>query len=333
MATIRDVAHEAKVSIATVSHVLNGTRYVEPATSARVLDAVRAHSFEVDGIARSLRVRKTSTLALIIPDLTNPFFPELASVIQDEALRFQYDVVIHSTDVPHGNSDERMRHCLRTICQKRYDAVIYAETLPTPHAIQQLVATDVPVVVFGSTAHPQTDLVHIDDYAAAREVIAYLAAKGHQRIAHITGVPSMACAEDRQRGYRDGLATAGLPFHPALDVTGTFLRDGGYSAMQQLLQCDPRPTAVFAANDLTAIGAIAACLDGGVRIPQDIAIVGFEDTMLAIYTRPALTTVNHGQQAIGREAVRLALARAQRTGPEEKQMIIVPHRLIVRDSA
>ncbi|MDB5076794.1 MAG: LacI family transcriptional repressor [Chloroflexi bacterium] len=333
MATIRDVAKLASVSIATVSHVVNGTRFVEPATSDRVRTAIHELGFEADGIARSLRVRKTSTMALIIPDLTNPFFPELATVIQQEAVRSQYDVVIHSTDVPHGNSEELLGHYLRTIRQKRYDAVIYAETLSATPAVQQLLATGVPVVVIGGTAHPEVDSVYIDDYAAARDVTAWFVAKGHRAIAHISGAAQMSSSEERRRGFLEGLAAAGLPARPDFDVAGTFLRDGGYQAMLQLLACSPRPTAVFAANDLTAIGAILACLDSGLRVPDDIGIVGFDDTMLASTYRPTLTTVYHGQREIGAEVVRLALARIRGEFPEERQKIIVPHRLVERQSA
>jgi LacI family transcriptional regulator len=202
-----------------------------------------------------------------------------------------------------------------------------------PVARGQLMATGTPVVLIGGTRHPQADRVYIDDYGAARDLMAYLISKGHTRIAHISGAAGMPSAFDRQRGYRDGLLNAKLPIIPDLDVSGTFLRDGGYAGMQRLLTCTPRPTAVFAANDLTAFGAMLACFDAGIRIPNEIAIAGFDDIALAADLRPPLTTVYHAQQEIGAEAVRLALARARRQAPPEKQVSILPHRLIVRQSA
>jgi len=334
IATMKDVAERAMVSKATVSHVLNGTRFVQPDTSARVRAAIQELGYEMNGTARSLRVRTTCTLAFIVPDLGNPFFPEMATVIQQEAARAGYDVVIYSIDVPHGSGTELLQHYLRAIRRKRYDAVIYAETLPVAATSRQrLIDTGTPVVLIGGTAHPQADRVSIDDYAAARDVLAYLTDKGHRVIAHITGAPDMASSDGRLRGYRDGLTVVGIAPSSDLEIPGTFLRDGGYTAMGHLLTQPQWPSAVFAANDLTALGAMRACLDAGVRVPDDIAIVGFDDITFAADTWPALTTVYHGQREIGHEAVRLALARVGGDRSEEKQTIIVPHRLVVRDSA
>lgn len=334
MATMRDVAKLAGVSTATVSHVLNKTRNVEPGTSARVRLAIDQLGYEVDGVAQSLRVRSTSTFALIIPDLTNPFFPELATVVQHNAARAGYDVAIFNVDTPGGTAQELFDHYLRAIRRKRYDVVIFAETLPISAAARaQLMAAGTPVVLISGVPHPQADRVYIDDYRAARDLMAYLIGRGHTAIAHITGALGMPSTLDRQRGYRDSLFEAGLPFSPELEVPGTFLRDGGYAAMRHLLARSSRPTAVFAANDLTAFGALLACIDAGVKVPDEIAIAGFDDIALAADLRPALTTVNHGQREIGAEVVRLALMRARHEALEEKQTVIVPHRLMVRQSA
>jgi LacI family transcriptional regulator len=334
MSTMRDVAKLAGVSTATVSHVLNKTRNVEPETTARVRHAIHELGYEVDGVAQSLRVRATSTFALIIPDLTNPFFPELATVVQHNAARAGYDVAIFSVDTPGGGSEGLFDHYLRGIRRKRYDVVIFAETLPIdPTAHAQLVATGTPVILISGIPHLQADRVYIDDYGAARDLTRYLIGKGHTAIAHITGAPGMSSTLERRRGYRESLIEAGLSAEAGLEVPGTFLRAGGYTAMRHLLSGSPRPTAVFAANDLTAHGALLACVDEGVKVPDDIAIAGFDDIAMAADLRPALTTVYHGQREIGAEVVRLALTRARRQAPEEKQTIIVPHRLIVRQSA
>jgi LacI family transcriptional regulator len=338
MATMQDVARRAQVSAATVSHVLNKTRFVNPETSARVLAAIEELQYELNGAARSLRTRTTFTLALIVPDVANPFFPEVAVVIQQEAARLGYDVVIYSIDVPHGSSADLLQHYLRAIRRKRYDAVIYAETaLISEELRQQLIDSGTPVILIGGTPHPHADRVYIDNYAAARDVITYLSDKGHRTIAHIGGAPGMASSLERERGYRDGLMDAGLPVSPDLIIPGTFLFDGGYAAAQQLLTRSPRPSAIFAANDLTAVGAAVACIDASVRVPDDVAIVGFDDVALASYVRPTLTTVYHGQREIGREAVRLAVSASTRSlagdSLEQKETVIVPHRLIARSSA
>lgn len=337
MPTMKDVARHAGVSTATVSHVLNGTRIVQTETSERVRLAIQDLQYEMNGTARNLRIRTTSTFALVVPDLSNPFFPEVAVVIQQEAARAGYDVVIYSIDVPHGDSADLFDHYLRAIRRKRYDAVIYAETvLISPASRQHLIDSGTPIILIGGTPHPQADRVYIDDYAAVRDVMAYLVGKGHRIIAHITGAPGMASSGMRQRGYRDGLVAAGLTPDPDLEVPGTFLSEGGYLAMQQLLARAPRPSAVFAANDETALGAMCACVDAQVDVPGEIALVGFDDIALAANVRPSLTTVYHGQRELGQEAIRLAVsAHTQRNsegGQAQKQTVIVPHRLIVRDS-
>lgn len=333
MATMKDVARTANVSTTTVSHVLNGTRLVHRDTRERVLNTIHAMGYERDDRARRLRTRSTFSLALIVPDLSNPLFPELATYIQLEAVRAGYDVVIYSTDVPGGSDQTLFQNYIRAVREKRYDAVIVAETAPTAlENREQLIATGIPVVLIGGLPYEQADRVYIDDYAAALDAMAHLVAQGHERIAHITGVPSMAAARDRLRGYRDGLARAGLPPRADFEVEGTFLREGGRRAMNELLSRSLRPTAVFAGNDLTAVGAMHACFAAGLRIPQDIALVGFDDSSVATDVHPPLTTVYYGQREIGSIAAKLAIARACKRGPVDTQTIIVPHQLMVRAS-
>ncbi|MBO0701576.1 MAG: LacI family DNA-binding transcriptional regulator [Candidatus Dormibacteraeota bacterium] len=341
MATMKDVAAAAGVSTATVSYVLNGRRFVNPETRERVRAAIEALQYDVNDTARSLRRRTTSTLALIVPDLGNPFWPELAAVLQQEAPRAGYDIVLYSIDLPHQLGPELFHHYLRAIRGKRYDAVIYAEALRLgPLSVQELVDTGTPVVLIGGNEYPGTDRVYIDDYAAARDLMRHLLGRGHSRIAHITGAPAMASTRQRLRAYRESLTEAGVEIDPELEVEGTFLHAGGYAAMQRLLERRRRPTAVFAANDLTALGAMAACVDSGVNVPGEVAIAGFDDIAMATYVRPALTTVSHGQQDLGREAVRLAIQAHERrlAGIDavevgEPETVIVPHHLVVRDSA
>jgi LacI family transcriptional regulator len=244
------------------------------------------------------------------------------------------EAVLGSANKAASARNDLFDHYIRAIRRKRYDVVIFAETFPMDlTARSQLIGAGTPVIMIGGVPHPATDRVYIDDYGATRELMSYLIGKGHTTIAHITGVEGMLSSIDRLRGYRDGLMAAGLNLAPDLEVQGTFLRDGGYCAMQSLLARHPRPTAVFAANDLTAHGALLACIDANIRVPEQVAIAGFDDIALASDLRPALTTIYHGQREIGAEVVRLALTRARRETLENHQTITVPHRLIVRQSA
>ncbi len=332
MGTIKQVAARAGVSIATVSHVINETRYVSDDARQRVQQAIQELDYEVDQVARSLRTGRSNTIALIVPDLRNPFFPELAHALQKRAEELGFDVAIYNVDVPGGTAEARAAHYLKELRRTRVDGIILVETIGL-RLSDHLARLPFPVVFITGEEPASSDQVSVNDEAAAFDATMYLVGKGHTRIGHIAGPLDQISATRRCAGYLRALQQAGIPAQANYISQGTFLREGGTTAMQQLLNLPERPLAILAANDLTAVGALDVVLDAGLRVPEDIAIMGFDDIALAAEVRPGLTTVYMGQQESGREAASLLIRRITQQAPQEPVHIVVPHRLVQRASA
>jgi LacI family transcriptional regulator len=268
----------------------------------------------------------------MIPDICNPFFPELARAIQDEAAGDGYDVLIYNTDVPGGMSTVYASHLIGQLSPKRFDgALIVGESAPT---IEQTVGSlSIPAVHIGHLDTPVADSVTFDDYAAAYEATAYLIGRGHTRIGHIAGLPELYSGRERRRGYEQALRDHGLNVDECLIFQGTHLRPAGAEGMRHLLAVEPRPTAVFAANALMALAALGAALDLGRKVPDDVALVGYDDISEMTDVRPQLTTVDCSARTLGRTAARLLVDRLHASGPRRIQTVTLPHILVRRTSA
>jgi LacI family transcriptional regulator len=328
--TIADVARRAGVSTTTVSHALSGRRPVAADTRERVADAVRDLGFRPNGVARSLRLRSTLTAALVIPDITNPFYPVLARGLQDALARDGYHVMVCNTD---GRPD-REREYLGDAIDRRLSGIVIARTdaEPLEAELGEAIAHGVAVVaVNGTELHPDADLVRTDDEAGVQAVVAHLVAGGHTRIARIGGGGEVGRV--RAAGFDLGLAAAGLVGDPALVRQGDWTRAGGHEAMHALLGAAPRPTAVFCANDLMALGAMDACREHGVRVPDDVALAGYDDIEAAALVAPALTTIPNPAYAIGETSGRLLLERMRGDRREARLVVLQPGALCRRASA
>jgi LacI family transcriptional regulator len=331
--TQADVAQRAGVSQTTVSQVLNNkTVLAIPAeTRQRIHDAVEALGYVPDGMARSLRTRKTSTIAGIIPDITNPFYPAFERGIQDVADQHGYDLLTYNTD----GVAEKERKCLRLVQQGRVDGIIGVFFHTRADDIRPLLERNIAVVrleaVKQETGDLPLDSLFVDNIAAARTAVEYLIDRGHIRIGMITG--HMGPRHARVLGYRQALADHHIALDEILIQGGDFTEPGGYQGMRALLVMSPRPSAVFAANDLIAMGALIAIREAGLRVPQDIAVVGFDDIPAARLVYPALTTITQFQEQLGQRAAQLLLERLNGTAPERGRCEELPYELIVRESA
>jgi LacI family transcriptional regulator len=331
--TQADVARRAGVSQATVSYVLNNnTSIAVPAeTRQRIQDAIRELGYIPDRAARSLRTRKTYTIAGIIPDITNPFYPAFERGIQDLADQHGYDLIMYNTD----GSAEKERKCLRSVQQGRVDGVV--AVLFQLNARDLLPLLDMNIAVVRLEATPKRagaaplDNLYVDNIAAAQRAVAYLIARGHRRIGMITG--QRAPSARRVLGYQRALDEHQIPHDEELTRCSDFTVAGGEQSMRELLAQPARPTAVFAANDLMAMGAINAIRAAGLRIPQDVAVVGFDDIPAAALVTPALTTVTQFQEQLGRRAARMLLERIDGSAPEGGRCEEMPSELVVRESA
>lgn len=331
--TQADVARRAGVSQATVSYVLNNnTTIAVPAdTRQRIQDAIRDLGYIPDRAARSLRTRKTYTLAGIIPDITNPFYPAFERGIQDLADQHGYDLIMYNTD----GCAEKERKSLRSVQQGHVDGLI--AVLFHLNAQDLLPLLDMNIAVVRLEATPKRagaaplDNLYVDNIAAAQRAVEYLIGKGHRRIGMITG--QRGPGANRVLGYQRALTEQQLPIHSERIRSSDFTVAGGSQSMRELLSLPERPTAVFAANDLMAMGAMNAIRAAGLHIPQDIAVIGFDNIPAAELVSPALTTVTQFQEQLGRRAAQMLLERFDGSAPEGGRCEEMPADLIIRESA
>jgi len=324
-----DVARLAGVSQKTVSLVLtNNTTYSIPQeTRQKVLDAIAKLDYRPHRMARGLRNNKTYTIASIIPDIANPFYPTFLRGIQDVAETNNYNTIIYNTD----GFAEKERQCLVSATESQVDGII--GMFFHPASKDYLENTSIPIVELGGTIIlPNIDIVYIDCTEAASAATTYLIQKNHTRIGFIGGMPDTLPHQVRLEGYRQALKNHNLPSDEELIRCGDFTEIGGYHAMRELLNLLPRPTAVFAANDLMAMGAYQAIHEANLRIPDDIAVIGFDDIPAAKLLNPPLTTISQFQEKLGRRAAEMLFERLSDMANEESRMEKMPFELIARAS-
>jgi len=306
---------------------------VAPQTRQRVLDAIATLGYVPDHSARSLRRRRTFTVAGIIPDITNPFYPAFERAIQDVAEPVGFDLITYNTD----GDLEKERKCLRSALAGRVDGVIITPFRVPLYECAQLVEAGIPVVALTSEVPSSDDTpldtLSIDGIAAARVAVDYLIDRGHRRIGMVAGEAGTPPRESRVLGYIEALQRRDLLFDRMLVRGSDFTETGGYDAAAELLRLANPPTAIFAANDLMALGAMTAIREAGLHIPDDIAIVGFDDIPAARLVSPALTTIAQYPDRLGTRAAALLLERLAGAAGPRYQRIDMPFDLVVRQSA
>lgn len=327
--TQKDVAKLAGVSQATVSMVLSGGSPAIPEeTWERITRAARELGYVPNRFAQALRTNRTMTIACIVPDIANPFYPTLMRGIQSITDGLNYDVIAVNTD----GLPERERHFLEWSRQGRVDGVIGVFFTLRARDLRPLVDAGVPVVrIESSKKHGgeiAVDDIFVDSHAAARAVTNYLIGRGHRRIAMIAGRGGPQSV--RVDGYRAALGEAGLPDHVVIE--GEFNETGGQRAAESVLASGYAPTAIFAANDLMAIGAMQALRDRGIDIPGQIAVVGFDDISAARLVTPSLTTVAQFQGDMGVKAAQILMERLRGSRPGAGTALEMPFSLIERGS-
>jgi DNA-binding LacI/PurR family transcriptional regulator len=337
MINITDVAKEAGVSIATVSRVVNNNDYpVRAETRAQVLEAVKRLGFRPNDLARGLMQKRTRTVGLLVPDLANPYYPEIARGVEDTASARLYALVFCNTD----RRADKTEYYVNTLLQKRMDGIIIAGGgTDFTDATTAFTEYGAPVVFIGRHGEG-VHSVQISNAAAARDATAHLTRLGHRAIAFLAGPMALTSVQDRLDGYRAALEDAGLGFDERLLREGDFGERSGYESAQSLLAQEPRPAAIFAANDLMAVGAMAAVRDAGLAVPGDVSIVGFDGIVLGSYVRPALTTVSIPTYELGAAAMRMLLELVERKqdpqrgpAPEDGGTVWLPTELVVRESS
>ncbi len=329
--TIVDVARVARVHPSTVSRVLNARAdlVLRPETRERVLSAAARLRYRPSALARSLRLRRTLTLGMIVPDIANPFFPPIIKGAEDAARERGYNLVLCNT----GESTEREATYLRVLRERQVDGVLIASSRMTAATITRLRHDAFPFVLVNRAARSRDDLaVVVDNRAASASVVDHLVGRGHRRIGHVAGPQTTTTGVERAAGFADALRRHRLEPDPALSVEADAFSEGaGYRAARALLACAAPPTAIFAANDLIAIGVLRAAREAGLGVPADLSLVGFNDVALTELVEPALTTVHVPQEEMGAAAARLLIARL--TGETiDARRVVLPTSLVVRAS-
>ncbi len=325
--TIIDVARLAGVSKATASRVVAGNNdLVREDTRVRVMEAVRQLGYERNAIAGSLRTNHTFLIALSIPDITNPFWPEVARGVQDTLEVGGYATVTVNSD---WNAD-RERTYIRMVRRNRFDGLIIN---PTGATNAELAALGIPIVVIGSgDSYPDFDSVGSDTERATEQALDYLYQLGHRRIGLIAGQSASSTSYNRYHGYVHFLAARHIPLDESRVIRCEFSDQAGFVAMQQLLSLPEPPTAVVTANDVLAVGALKAARAMNRSVPDDVSIMGMDDIYVAATTFPALTTIAKQKYEIGAKAAELLLERMSGDYGTEPRRVRFPCTLVVRGS-
>jgi LacI family transcriptional regulator len=328
MATIRDVARESGVSIATVSRVFNHSPLVSGGTRERVLGAAERLGYWPNGIARSLITNRTHAVGVLLPELHGEFFSELIHGVDLAARAHGLHLLVSRAT----STAAELTAALRSM-RGRVDALIVMAPDPDASAALRDCAGQVPAVLLNTAdPEPEYDTLTVANFDGAFEIVRHLIRLGHREIATISGPEHNVDARQRLEGYRAALRDGGLTVDPRLEFPGDFTEPSGYAAAARVLAREPRPTALFVANDHMVIGVLGALQDAGVRVPEDLAIAGFDDIPMARYLTPPLTTVHVDLFRMGQRAMELLLENRRGGPPTGGRHEVLATTLVVRGS-
>lgn len=329
MATMKDIAKLAGVSTSTVSHVINKSRYVSEEISLRVNSAAQQLNYRPSALARSLKVNRTKTIGMLVTTSTNPFFGEVVKGVERSCYHQGYNLILCNTEGDH----ERMRESINTLLQKRVDGLILMCSSLEGERIEVFEQyPDIPVVVMDwgpmlFTSDKIQDNSLRGGYLAAK----YLIETGHRQIGCITGPLVKHQAQMRYEGYKRALNESGLGFNANWIIEADFECEGGFEAFNQMLAKGPLPSAIFVCNDMMAMGVINAANAKGIRIPEDLSIIGYDDIHIAKFMSPSLTTIHQPKYRLGKAAVEALLNRLEK-GATDPQVVQLEPTLVERDT-
>ena len=329
MPTITDVAREAGVSASTVSHVINETRFVSDQVKQRVHAAMEALNYQPNVIARSLRTRETLTVGVVVSDVTNPFFTSIVRAIEDEVLKQGYNIILCDTD----EKPEREQAYLRLLMGRRVDGLIVAPSSGNADLLRSAIESGLPVVLLDRSIPGLTaDVVLSDNESGAFDAVSYLIGIGHRRIGIIAGRLEVSTGADRMAGYVRAIQTHGIPADESLIEVAKFRRDIAYDKTMQMLNRAEPPTALFVCNNVMTAGTMAALKAAGKKVPEDISVIGFDDSEWAALMDPPLTVVAQPIVELGTRAAQTLMRRISRGRVKTPRAVVLKPELILRDS-
>jgi DNA-binding LacI/PurR family transcriptional regulator len=327
---IRTIARAANVSIATVSRTINGIATVNPQMAKRVLAVIDELDYFPNTQARALVSGRSRIFGLIVPEITNPFFPELIQGFEDIAVEHGYEILVSSTT----NDAGRMSHCIRRMLERKVEGVAVMTFGTEEPLLDQLAKRKVPLVFIDTGPdRPGISLLKVDYHHGIHQAVQHLVALGHLKIAFICGPLKLHSAQSRKAAFSRSLHECGIAPHPNWIIEGDHTLEGGIAAMDQLLAANTIPTAVICSNDMTAIGVMHKVYRAGLRVPDDLSVIGFDDIHISEVTIPPLTTVQMSRFELARSAFHALRAHVDRSGTYiPKREYNIQTDLIVRES-
>lgn len=325
--TIRDLARAASVSVATVSRVLNGKGPVREETRSRIRQLAKRLRYVPHGAARSLITKKTNTLGVLLPDLFGEFFSEVIRGIDLAARRSGYHLLVSSS-----HSDRSETEAMLRAMRGRVDGLIVLSPDLGVQKLRSNLPEELPVVLLNCADHDSFESIRIDNFGGAFAMTRHLVSLGHRGIAFVRGPVNNHDAAERLRGYRRAMRESQAGWSARLEIPGDFREEAGYRAAARALRLRPRPTAVFAANDAMAIGLLCAFREQGVRVPEEVALAGFDDIPIARFMTPPLSSVRVPIAELGASATRRLVQRLGPAAGSERIQETIPTALVVRSS-
>lgn len=328
LVTIKEVAQKAGVSVSTVSRVLTNNAPVKPETREEVQEAIKQLGYSPNAVARSLRKKVSRTIGLVIPDITNPFFPDIAKGVEDSAKEAGYHVILSNV----GNDPQSEEEVIQLLRERQVDGVILVSSSPVGTYLHKFHNEGMKIVtVDREFKDVEVDAVICDNVSGSYQATRHLIELGHQEIAIITGPMELNITQDRLEGYKKALREKGLPVLERWIWKAGFSFNQGYSITEENFEKENIPTAIFASSDIAAVAAISAIEKHGLKVPEDISVVGFDDIKLATLVKPTLTTVAQPTYEMGKQAVDLLVGGIKR-GRKKAKRLVLPTKLVVRDS-
>lgn len=330
MPTIRDVAKLAGVAPITISRVINRSGYVSQKTRKRVEAAIEELGYVPNMLGPSLRFKQTMTLAMVITDITNPFWTTVTRGVEDIAQENGYSTILCNTD----ESEEKQEQYLQMLLRRRIDGILLVPASSSPDPIRLIQRQGIPVVVLDrQIPDVDVDIVRADSETGAYQLTQHLLSLGHRQITMLAGPKSTSTAVDRVHGYCRAMHEAGLEVRNTQVLWGTFTQESGYTMAEDALADTPRPTALVAANNFIAIGAMGAMQEQGFRVPEDVALVAVDDIPSGFTINPFLTVATQPAREMGHQATRLLLDIIKKEADRQHRHIVLPTEMIIRTSS
>ncbi len=330
MANIRDVAKRAGVAPITVSRCINNSGYCSPEARERIESAIVELGFVPNRLASGLRSKRTHTLALVLTDITNPFFTTIARGVEDTASEAGYTVIFCNTD----ESVAKEQMYLQMLLEKRVDGILLVPAVSGIDSVNIVKKQGTPIVVIDRRLPDlRTDVVRCDSESGAYDLTRLLLSLGHREIVILTGPRGVSTADDRLTGYRRALEEAGIPHNEEKEFYGAFSQQSGYEMAYQAMKKNNGITAIFAANNVITFGAIKAFQEMGLRVPEDVAVVGFDDLPAPLVTFPFLTVAAQPAYEMGKKAIEILLGRLDGELPDHYEEVVLPAAIVVRQSS